>query len=244
MARVLVTGSAGAIGRPVCRELGRRRYEVRGLDRVPTPELTDYVVGDIADREQVDQAMVGMDSVVHLAAEPNDADFSVLVGPNVVGLFNVMQAARHTGVRRVVLASSIQVLGRRTDASRPASVDEANPGNHYALTKLWAEQMGEMYARRFGMSVLCVRIAWMVRNTEEARHMVEIQRPNVYLSARDAGRLFALSLEATDIGFAVIYGASLGGEELFDMEPAQRLIGYQAVDRWPAGLDFEFPDAE
>jgi uronate dehydrogenase len=244
MAKVLVTGSAGAIGQPVCRELERRGHQVRGLDRIPTPGVSDHVVTDTVDRERVRAAVLGMDAVVHLAAEPNDADFSQLVGPNVVGLFHVMDAARQAGVGRVVLASSIQVLGRRGDASRPARVDEASPGNHYALTKLWAEQMGEMYVRRFAMSVIAVRIAWMVRNPAEARTMFERPRPNLYLSAHDAGRFFALAVEAREIGFAVLYAASLGGEELFDMEPARRLIGYQAEDRWPRGLDFELPDAE
>ncbi len=241
MARVLVTGSAGAIGRPVCRELARRGHQVRGLDRVPTPDVSDSIVADLVEREGVLQAMTGIDAVVHLAAEPNDADFSVLVGPNVVGLFHVLDAARKMAVRRVVLASSIQVLGRREDSSPPARVDDAHPGNHYALTKLWAEQMGEMYARRFSMSILAVRIAWMVRNPREAAGMREFPRPNLYLSAHDAGRFFALAVEATYAGFRVVYAASAGGEELFDMEPARALLGYQAQDRWPAGLDFEWP---
>jgi uronate dehydrogenase len=244
MAKVLVTGSAGAIGKPVCRELERRGHQVRGLDRVPTPGVSDHVVADLVERGRVRAAAVGMDAVVHLAAVPNDADFSELVGPNVVGLFHVMDAARQAGVGRVVLASSIQVLGRRGDMPGPARVDEAHPGNHYALTKVWAEEMGAMYARRFGMSVIAVRIAWMVRNPEEARHMLERPRPNLYLGAHDAGRFFALAVEAKEIGFAVLYAASIGGEELFDMEPALRLIGYQAEDRWPQGLDFELPDAE
>jgi len=241
---VLVTGSAGAIGRPVCRELERRGHQVRGLDRAPTPGVSDHVVIDIADRERVRAAMAGIEAVVHLAAEPNDADFSVLVGSNVVGLFNVMDGAREAGARRVVLASSIQVLGRRGAGSGPARVDEAHPGNHYALTKLWAEEMGAMYARRFGMSVIAVRIAWMVRNPVEARHMLQDPRPSVFLSAHDAGRFFALAVEAKDVEFAVLYAASRGGEERFDMEPAKRLIGYQARDRWPEGLDFELPEVE
>ena len=244
MAKVLVTGSAGAIGRPVCRELARRGHQVRGLDRARTPGVSDHVVTDIADRERVRAAVLGMDAVVHLAAEPNDADFSVLVGPNVVGLFNVMDGAREAGVGRVVLASSVQVLGRRGAGAGLARVDEAHPGNHYALTKLWAEEMGEMYARRFGMSVIAVRIAWMVRNPVEARHMLENPRPSIVLSAHDAGRFFALAVEAKDMEFAVLYAASIGGEERFDMEPAKRLIGYQAQDRWPEGLDFELPEVE
>ncbi len=241
MARVLVTGSAGAIGQPVCRELVRRGHQVRGFDRVTTPGIGDAVVADLVERERVLGATADMDAVVHLAAEPNDADFPLLVGPNVLGLFHVLDAARERGIERVVLASSIQVLGRREYSPRPARVNEARPVNHYALTKLWAEQMGAMYARRFSMSILAVRLAWMVRNVPEAERMLQVPRPNLFLSAHDAGRFFALAVEAPFTGFRVVYAASLGGEELFDMEPARSLIGYQAQDRWPSGLDFELP---
>lgn len=197
------------------------------------------LVANVENREAVRQAMRGIDVVIHLAAEPNDADFHLLVGPNVIGLFNVMDAAREENVSRVVLASSIQVLGRRSRDARPASVHEASPGNHYGLTKLWAENMGEMYARRYGLSVLAIRIAWLVRNPSEAQSMLKQPRPELYLSAHDAGRFFACAVSAENIEFEVVYAASQGAELTFDMEPARRLLGYVAQDYWPNGLDFD-----
>lgn len=241
MAIVLVTGSAGAVGQPVCRELRRRGHWVRGLDRVSTPGVEQEVVGDIATAGVVREAVQDVDAIVHLAAQPVDADFSVLIGPNVIGLYNVMSAARAAAIRRVVLASSIQVLWREHRKSRPARVDEAAPGNHYALTKLWAEEMGAMYSRRFGLSVIAVRIAWLVRNPEEAAHMQRSQHYELYLSAHDAGRFFACAVEAEGIDFAVVYATSMDGERAFDLEPARRLLGYEPRDRWPEGLGFELP---
>ena len=92
--RVLVTGSTGAIGQPLSRYLTGRGHTVRGLARRPTPGLTDFVVGDLADREAVRRAVNGMDTVVHLGAYPNPADFiEVLLGPNVVGLYHICEAA-------------------------------------------------------------------------------------------------------------------------------------------------------
>ena len=240
MTKVLVTGAAGAVGRPVCRELARRGHQLRALDRLPAPGVRDAVVADIADAEAVANAVSGIECVVHLAAQPVDAEFSKLVGPNVIGLYNVMNAARRAGARRVVLASSIQALSKRS-AETPASVEEANPANHYGLTKLWAEQMGAMYAREFGLSVLAVRIAWVVRNLEEARRMHQVRRPDLYLSHADAGRFFALAVEAAGIDFAVVYAVGPGGIRRFDMEPSRRLLGYEPEDEWPDGLDFELP---
>ncbi len=240
--KILVTGSAGTVGRPVCQELLRQGHEVRGLDLRASPELVDAVVADVADAGAVRAAVAGMDAVVHLAAQPVDAPFSDLVGPNVVGLYNVFDACQETSVKRLVLASSIMVVIRRPDRSRPARVDEAWPGDHYALTKLWAEQMGAMYARRFGMSVLAVRIGWVVRNPDEARHMLKLGAFDLYLSRADAGRFFAAAVAATGTDFAIAYATSRGGEAVFDMEPARKLLGYEPHDRWPEGLPFPLPD--
>ncbi len=251
MAHVLVTGSAGAIGVPVCRELLARGHRVRALDRVAAPVVSkdsernaEAVVVELEDRAGMRAAMRGIEAVVHLAAEPNDADFSVLEGPNVRGLFHVLDGARQEGVQRVILASSIQVLGKWWERSRdrPAGVDVATPSNHYALTKVWAERAGEMYARSYGMSVIAARVAFMVRNPDEAKRLMQKELFDIYLSRSDVARFFALAVEARDIGFEVLYCVGKGGERLLDMEPARRAIGFEARDRWPEGLGFELPD--
>jgi len=244
VAQILITGSSGAVARAVCRELLARGHQLRGFDQRLTPGLIDMVVDNVENRTSVREAMRGIDTVVHLAAQPHDADFPLLVGPNIVGLFNVLDAARQENANRVVLASSIQVIARRSEGSLPASVSESSPGNHYGLTKLWAETMGEMYARRYGLSVLAVRIAWLVRNQDEAMSMLRRPRPHLYLSSRDAGRFFALAIEAKGIEFAVVYAASKGAETHFDMGPARRILGYEAQDYWPDGLDFELPSMD
>jgi nucleoside-diphosphate-sugar epimerase len=243
MAKVLVTGSAGAIGVPVCRELARRGHQVRGLDRVESPELADSRVIELEDRAGVREAVRGMDVVVHLAAHPHDADLAELVGPNVLGLYHMLDAARREA-RRVVLASSIQALGHwdRLDRSEPASVDVANPANHYGLTKAWAETMGEMYAREHGLSVIAARVAFMVRDPEEARRLIRNRQYDLYLSRGDVGRFFAQAVEAPGVDFAVLYAVGRGGEHLFDMQPTSRAIGFEPRDRWPEGLGFELLD--
>jgi uronate dehydrogenase len=129
--KVLVTGSAGTVGRPVCDELARRGHVVRGLDVIATPALADAVVADIADAAAVRAEARGMDAVIHLAAQPHEVPFPELIGPNVLGLYNVLDAARDEGVRRLVVASSMMVVSGWKDTGRPARVDDRRPVNAY-----------------------------------------------------------------------------------------------------------------
>src|SRR3989442_15466100 len=100
--RVLVTGSTGAIGQPLSRYLLERGPGVRGFARRPAPGLADQVVGDLTDRGAVRRAVEGMDAVVHLGAYPNPADFiDILLGPNVVGLYHICEAAAEFAVKRL-----------------------------------------------------------------------------------------------------------------------------------------------
>src|SRR5688500_11471621 len=110
MRKVLITGSSGRIGRAAVAELLRRRHSVRGFDRAAAPGLADCRIADLADRAALDEAMRGIDCVVHLAATPDDDDFFTQLLPNnIIGLYHVMESARAAGVRRIILASSGQV---------------------------------------------------------------------------------------------------------------------------------------
>ena len=236
MARVLVTGSAGAIGRPVCAELRAHGHFVRAFDLASTPDVDEALIGDVADRDAVEQAVRGVDAVVHLAAIPNDAPLESLLGPNVLGVHYLFGAARASGVKRVVLASTIQTVGQLSRERRVTMKDRA-PANHYALTKIWNEEMGALAARLHGIDVVVARISWMVRDPIEAKRLNEFRAFDLYLSPRDAGRFFRIAVEAAASGFSAMYVAGPECAERFDLEPARR-FGFVAQDRFPEGLAF------
>lgn len=244
--RVLVTGTTGAIGEPLGQHLRQRGHYVRGFARRPSPGLEDFIMGDLNDRNQVYRAVEGMDTIIHLGAYPNPADFmDVLLQPNVVGLYYICEAAKDLGVKRLVLASTLQtVSGHGYSAGRTIKIEDGpKPVNHYALTKVWGEIMGDMYARMHNLSVINVRIGWLPRNADEAKRLLESKfGADVFLSHADSNRFHerCVESEAPAPGECVTLFATskpLHMERL-DLEPARRIIGYEAQDVWPQGLPF------
>ena len=109
--RILVTGAAGQVGSTVARGL-RKRHQVRGHDRVPMPELDDTIVSDLNDFDAVLEATRGMDGVAHIGGLPGDDEWEPIHQSNIVGTYNVFEACRRNGVKRVAFASRVGVLGQ------------------------------------------------------------------------------------------------------------------------------------
>lgn len=234
----LVTGSAGRIGQAVVRELLARGHPVRGFDRVPTPGLTNSVVGSICDAGACELAMRDVHTLIHLAATPDDVEDVVgdLVPSNVVGVYRIFEAARKAGVKRLVLASSGQVVwGQRQTGPWPIGVDvQPTPRYWYAAMKVFLEAAGRAFADKYGMSVLVVRLGWCPRPGQEEEIATTDWAHDVYLSPGDAGRFFACVVESPrPIHFAVVYATSNPVRSCpYDMEPARSLLGYVPQDRW------------
>jgi len=255
--RVLVTGSAGRLGRAAVRALVERGHFVLGFDRVPTPRLPveQYHVGTFEEVEKLRQFVASVDCVIHLAATPDDVKFprgpapddgdnflSELVPNNVIGPYRVMEAIRKAGVKRVVLASTGQVIdGYLREGNVPVIASlPPKPRYLYASTKVFLEALGQVYARQHGLEVLAVRLGWCPRDHGQIE---EIQQSpigqDVFLSPGDAGRFFIGCVEADKLPeYAVVFAASLPTHTLrYDLGPARRLVDYHPQDQWPTGAD-------
>jgi nucleoside-diphosphate-sugar epimerase len=243
---ILVTGSAGRLGGAAVKELVARGHRVRGFDRVPTPGLTDFRIGDLTDGPALHRAAEGVEAIVHMAATPDDADFlEQLVPGNIVGVYHVFEAARAAGVRRLILGSSVQVVwGQQEKGPWTIRVDDPpSPRYWYAATKLFLEAAGKAYAEAHDLSVVAVRLGWCPRSPDHALELAAFAGgEDLYLSPGDAGRFFALTVESTaDIRFAILYATSKPVRiPRLDLLPARDLIGYEPRDRWPEGSEDVF----
>jgi len=222
---VVITGAAGAIGsclraglRPLVDELVLT--DVRAIE----PEANElFVPAELADREAIAQAVRGAAAVIHLGAQPNEAPFDALVGPNLIGTFNVFDAARRGGARRIVFASSNHATGFYPVEQTLVGNEPTRPDSLYGVTKVYGEALGRLYVDKFGMEVVCLRIGTFAERPRQVRDLA------TWLSPADAVRLFAASLSAPDVGFRVVYGASANTRRFWDLTPG-RDIGYEPQD--------------
>ena len=240
--KVLITGSAGRIGKAAAEALAQRGHHVRGLDRVPSPSATESIVGDIGNLETILQAAKGIDTIIHLAATPDDDDFMTKLLPNnIIPTHHILEAARLNKIPRIILASTGQVIWQQHyHGPFPVRIDvPLTPRYWYAVTKVFAEFAGKIYAETHKFDVIAVRLGACPRDRAavESTGADPITR-DVYLSPGDAGRFFALAVEApAKLGFQVVYLCSKPViRDIFDLEPTRRLFGYEPRDRWPQGL--------
>jgi nucleoside-diphosphate-sugar epimerase len=254
---ILVTGSAGRIGRAAVAALVARGHAVTGFDVRPTPglPLDRSVVATLSDDASLRRAAAGTSTIIHLAATPDDARFprgappddgdnflSELVPNNVVGPYHVMEAARTFGIPRVLLASTGQVIdGHLRDGHTPVRTDaHARPRYLYACTKVFLEALGQVYARQHGIAVLAVRLGWCPRDAGQVKEIRQSElAQDVYLSPGDAGRFFVAAVEtASWPTCAVLYATSRFTHQLrYDLTPTRELLGWEPQERWPQGIE-------
>jgi len=170
--KILVTGGSGRVGAYTLRELLDHGHVVASCGRTPPAVAgVTHIDADIGNLESVRSALRGYEAVVHLAAvaHPKRATPEQLMQANVMGTFNVLEAAVREGVGKVVFGSTDATLGfafsREPMTPRYLPVDEAHPcepEDEYGLSKLMGELMCKRYSAVSGLSTVCVRIcsAW------------------------------------------------------------------------------------
>ncbi len=239
---ILVTGSSGRIGKAVVHELQARGQRVRGFDRTATPGLADMIVGTLTSETDVACALAGVHTVIHLAATPDDADFLAEIVPNnIIGVYHIFEEAQRAGVKRMIAASSGQVVWyQRMAGPLPVGVEvQPTPRYWYAAAKMFLEGAGRSFAEKFGMEVIAVRLGWCPRTPEQVEEIRAAEwAQDVYLSPGDAGRFFACAVAATlPTKFNVVYATSKPKRLMYDLETTKRLLNYEPRESWPEGIE-------
>ncbi len=226
--RLLVTGAAGGIGQALRPCLPGLAHEVR-LSDIDTGLLgeagahEELMAGDLADSAAVARLVAGCDGIVHLGGRSVESPWADILHANIMGTYNVYEAARKAGRPRIVYASSNHAIGfyprtRRLDTEVPH-----RPDSLYGVSKCFGEDLGRLYFDKFGIESLSVRIGSCFPRPRDARMLA------TWLSLNDFVRLLERAFATPKLGWTLIYGVSANAESWWDNGKAT-FLGWTPVD--------------
>ena len=241
--RLLLTGAAGGLGRELRPRLKRycevlRLSDIADLGSAGAGE--ELVPAALERADAVLRLLAGVDAVVHLGGISVEGPFEPILQANIVGTWNLYEAARRQRVRRIVFASSNHVTGfyRQDEVVGPR--DPMRPDGHYGLSKAFGENLSRFYFDRYGIETVCLRIGSSFPAPKDRRMLA------TFLSYDDLERLVTASLTAPVVGHSVVYGVSDNARTWWDNTSARHL-GFRPEDSsepFRAAVEARQPPAE
>ena len=230
--KVLLTGAAGKIG-DFFHNAYADAYDFRLTDIVEPADTkgASFTQADLSQFDAIRTLFDGIDTVVHLGADPSmDAGWESLLPNNVIAAYNVFEAARQAGCRRVVYASSINsVMGYPLDQQVQTS-QPVYPINLYGATKCWGEALARYYSAAHGLSSLCLRFGAVQHRDSEWIHW-DHQYVDIIQTLDDNARLIAAAVEAgDDVMFGNFHGISDNRYKRLDMTDTKAILNYTPQD--------------
>lgn len=224
--RLLITGAAGALGSVLRDGLAPLASTIRLTDRAsisPTRSNEEIMLAELADFAAVMDVIEGCDAIVHFGAAPMERPWEEILDSSIKGGYNVYEAARRHGIKRIVYASSIHAVGYLRREGGADTQTEHRPDTLYGLSKCFVEDLARLYFDKFGIESALLRINSCYPEPADRRHLA------TWLSFPDLVQLVSRCLLAERVGWTVVYGISDNRERFFSNEKAAHL-GYQPQD--------------
>lgn len=239
LTRMLLTGAGGRLGNVLRPHLTRIVANSRLTDIIDVPPAgagEEIVQCDLNDPAAVHQLVDGCDGIIHMGGIAGEDSFSNILNGNVVGTYNIFEAARQAGVKRIFLASSNHVVGFHSTDSVLDADARLMPDSLYGASKVWSEALADIYFRKFGIETAKVRIGSCWPKPNSAREL------KTWLSHGDLVRLVECVFRVPVLGCPVIYGVSNNSGSWWDNHKVAH-IGWTPQDSADI-FKGKFPDAD
>jgi uronate dehydrogenase len=226
MKKLVLTGAAGRLGSYLREPLTRMCDELVSTDIVAEiGKLYDgesYVQADLADLSAMEAIVKDATMVVHFGAIGDEAPWDDILQSNIIGAYNVWEAAYRQGVKRVVYASSVHAVGMHLKTDTIGLDAPHKPDTYYGLAKCFAEDLASLYWDKRGIESVCMRIFSCAQATN-ARSI------GTWLSYDDLIHLVERSIDSPVVGFTKVWGISNNDRAVVDNSKAGHL-GYRPKD--------------
>src|SRR5258706_6398436 len=224
MKSVLITGATCDVGTHLSRELAGK-YKLRLADKRPlkAPKGQTFMRADISKMADALRITKGVDAIVHLVGYSVEGPWEAILKANIIGAYNVFEAARRNGVKRILFPTSNHAMGfyRRDQTIDHRSYPK--PDSRYGVSKVFGEALGSLYADKYGMEVFMMRIGNVNPKPIDKRRL------SIWFSPRDLAQLVSIGIDHPGIKFEIVYGISRNKHQWYDNSNAYRL-GYQPQD--------------
>ena len=250
--KILITGLSGAVGQAIKPSL-EKKYNVHSLSRNGTKNLDSKKnhIGDIRYINSISKAFNNIHTVIHLAADGGvnspkgmKAEWNSILESNIVGTYNVFEASVKNGIKRIIYASSGSTImgyenehpysnlieGKIDDKSPIPMIthrSEPRPTSHYAVSKLFGEDLARMYSYKYNISIICIRIGGCSKDGKPGNGRGQ----SVFVSHKDLSQMIIKSIEApSNLLFDIFFAISNNKFSYRDWKHANNQIGYQPTE--------------
>ena len=251
MKNILITGGAGLVGSVLTKGL-KDKFNISILD-IKKVDGVDSHTGDISNIDSIVPAFKGIDTVVHLAGDRRVyGNWDSILNNNIIGLYNIYEAARLSEVKRVVFASSQHATGGFYDVEPYSFINDGKyeklptnykpldetcrirPDSFYGASKSFGESMSSYYSDFHDISTINIRIGWVISDDDPTFSPASL---NLWLSHRDIVQIIDLSINAPEeIKYDTFYATSDNYWKIWSIEKAKKILGYKPFDA--AGSEF------
>src|SRR5437660_12618105 len=219
MPSILMTGASGGIGTALRKLLPPIYPDLLLSDVRPPADLgarEKFKAAELSDLAQVEALCEGVDGILHFGGYSVEGPWDTILQSNIIGCYNLFEAARRHGVERVVFASSNHAVGFYPRHRRIGVEAATRPDSRYGASKAFGEALGALYAFKHGLRVTCIRIG----NVGDVP--VDRRRLSIWLAPQDLVQLIRIGLEHADIRYEILYGASDNARGWWDNAAAFR----------------------
>ena len=225
MKTVLVTGASGDVATHLRRELAGR-YKLRLSDLRPLQGKAkgeSFMKADISLMADAVRITKGVDAIVHLGGYSVEGPWEAILQANIVGCYNIFEAARRNGVKRILFATSNHAVGFYPRKQKIDHTVYIRPDGRYGVSKVFGEALGSLYSDKYGMEVFLMRIGNVNAKPIDKRRL------SILFTPRDLAQLVSIGIDHPDIRFEIVYGVSGNTRSWYDNSNAYRL-GYRPQD--------------
>ena len=234
--KVLVTGAAGNIGSYFA-EHSHGKYDLRLMVAPNEQKVVNAIRGfgelveaDVTKLDDMKRVCAGIDTVVHLAADPSpSATWDSLCHVNITGTYHTFVAAKACGCRRVIYASSIHAVSGYPADVQVKTSEPVNPGDLYGVSKCFGEALARYMAEQEGLSAICLRIG-AFQPLEKAKREESLGMIDAWVSRRDLNQLIERSIDVEELKFGIFHGVSDNRFKRLDISDARQILGYAPQD--------------